>query len=96
MDDQTTRERMLDSLRDRPDTASGLAEEFSVSRGTVLTHVRHLSQTLEGTDEELLVKPPACRGCGFDGFDDRVNVPSRCPECKHENVEEPAFTVEGV
>jgi predicted Zn-ribbon and HTH transcriptional regulator len=96
MDDQTTRERMLDTLRDRPDTPSGLAEEFGVSRGTVLTHVRHLSQTLEGTDEELLVKPPACQQCGFDDFDDPVNVPSRCPDCKSESIEEPAFTVEAV
>jgi predicted Zn-ribbon and HTH transcriptional regulator len=96
MDDQTTRQRMLDALRERPDTPSGLAEEFGVSRGTVLTHVRHLSQTLEGTDETLLVKPPECRECGFDDFDDPVNVPSRCPECKSEGIEEPAFTVEEV
>jgi predicted Zn-ribbon and HTH transcriptional regulator len=96
MDDQTTRERILDTLRERPDTPSGLAEEFGVSRGTVLTHVRHLSKTLEGTDEELLVKPPECRECGFDDFDDPVNVPSRCPECKSESIEEPAFVVEDV
>ena len=94
MDEQTTRERILEALRERPDTPSGLAGEFEISRGTVLTHVRHLSETLDGTDEELLVRPPACRECGFDAFDDPVNVPSRCPECKHEGIEEPAFVVE--
>lgn len=96
MDDQTTRERILDTLRDRPETPSGLAEAFDVSRGTALTHVRHLSKSLDGTDEELLVKPPECRDCGFNGFDDPVNVPSRCPECKNEGIEEPAFVVEEV
>ncbi|MFB6071820.1 MAG: transcriptional regulator [Halobacterium sp.] len=96
MDDQTTRERILDALREQPRTPSGLAEEFSIARGTALTHVRHLSDTLENTDEELLVRPPVCRNCGFDEFDDPVNVPSRCPECKHEGIEEPAFVVEAV
>ena len=96
MDDRTTRERILDALREQPHTPSGLAEEFSIARGTALTHVRHLSESVDGTDEELLVRPPACRDCGFDGFDDPVNVPSRCPECKSEAIEEPAFVVETV
>lgn len=94
MDDQTTRQQILDVLRERPDTPSGLAEQFGIARGTVLTHVRHVSESLDGTDEELLVRPPECRSCGFDEFDDPLNVPSRCPECKHEGIEEPAFVVE--
>jgi predicted Zn-ribbon and HTH transcriptional regulator len=94
MDDQTTRERILDALREKPRTPSGIAEEFGVARGTALTHVRHISESLNGTDEELLVRPPTCRDCGFDAFDDPVNVPSRCPECKSEGIEEPAFVVE--
>jgi predicted Zn-ribbon and HTH transcriptional regulator len=94
MDDQTTRERILDALREKPRTPSAVAEEFAVARGTALTHVRHISESLDGADEELLVRPPACRDCGFDGFDDPLNVPSRCPECKSEAIEEPAFVVE--
>jgi len=96
MDDKTTRERILDALRETPRTPSALAEEFGVARGTALTHVRHLSESLDGTGETLLVRPPACRDCGFEDFDDPVNVPSRCPECKHEGIEEPAFVVESV
>ena len=94
MDDQTTRERIHAALSEGPHTPSAVAEAFDVARGTALTHVRHISESLNGTDEELLVRPPACRDCGFDGFDDRLNVPSRCPECKSESIEEPAFIVE--
>lgn len=94
MDDRTTRERITDTLRDRPDTPSGLSDVFEVSRGTVLTHVQHIARSLDDTDDELLVRPPECRNCGFNAFDEPVNVPSRCPECKHEGVEEPAFTIE--
>jgi len=91
---QTTRQRIAAHLRAQPATASALAREFEVDAATALTHVEHISRSLEETDEQLLVAPPTCVECGFDGFDDLVNRPSRCPECKSENVEEPAFRVE--
>ena len=91
---RTTRERIADRLRRAPATPSALSEAFEVTPGSALEHVRHVARSLDGADEELLVRPPACRDCGFDDFDDRLNVPSRCPECRSENVAEPAFTVE--
>lgn len=93
MDDRTTRQRIADVLRERPETVSGLAREFGLTAGDVLTHVEHIASSLDETDEELLVAPPECTECGFDGFDNLVNRPSRCPECKSESVEEPAFRV---
>ena len=91
---RTTRERMADRLREESLSASALAREFELGTSTALTHVEHIAQTLAHTDETLLVAPPVCRDCGFDGFDDLVNRPSRCPDCKSENVEEPAFRVD--
>ena len=92
--DATTRQRIADHLRDRPAAASTLATEFAVTTATALDHVEHIAQSLDSTDEELLVAPPECRDCGFSGFDDRINRPSRCPDCKSEAIEEPRFTVE--
>jgi len=89
---ETTRQRIADFLREKPAAASALAAEFDVTTGDVLTHLEHISESLD--DEELLVAVPECRECGFDGFDDLLNVPSRCPECKSEDVEEPAFSIE--
>jgi predicted Zn-ribbon and HTH transcriptional regulator len=90
---RTTRERMTDRLREEPLTAVGLAREFDVRASDALAHVQHIARTLEGTGEQLLVAPPECRDCGFDGFDDPANRPSRCPECKSENLTEPVFRV---
>jgi len=89
----TTRERMTDHLRSEALSAGALANEFDVTTAAALDHVRHIAQSLEATDEQLLVAPPECRDCGFDDFDDPANRPSRCPECKSESVEEPSFTV---
>jgi predicted Zn-ribbon and HTH transcriptional regulator len=90
----TTRERIAARLRERAATPSELAESFDVSPSTALEHARHVARSVDDTAEQVLVRPPACRDCGFDGFDDRLNVPSRCPECKSENVAEPAVTIE--
>jgi len=92
--DRTTRERMTDRLRDESRSAAALAREFDVRASDALDHVRHIARSLEETDEQLLVVPPECRDCGFDRFDDPANRPSRCPECKSENVSEPRFRVE--
>jgi predicted Zn-ribbon and HTH transcriptional regulator len=91
---KTTRERMADRLRSEALSAGSLATEFEVTTAAALEHVRHIARSLEGTGERLLVAPPTCGDCGFDDFDDPVNRPSRCPECKSEAVEEPEFTVE--
>ncbi|MEF8786823.1 MAG: transcriptional regulator [Haloarculaceae archaeon] len=91
---RTTRERIADRLRDQPLPAGTLAREFDIRAATALDHVQHIARSLDGTDEELLVAPPECEQCGFTDFDDLVNRPSRCPECKNEGVAEPVFSVE--
>jgi predicted Zn-ribbon and HTH transcriptional regulator len=101
---ETTRQRIADALREAPRTASDLAETLSLPTPTVYEHLDHVSRSVgddDGSggdesgdaDEEFLVAPPTCRDCGFDGFDDPVNEPSRCPECKSERIEEPAFVI---
>lgn len=91
---RTTRERIADALRDDSAMVSDLATEFTISRGSALSHVRHVARSVDGTDETVLVRPPTCRDCGFDAFDDPLNLPSRCPECKSEVVTEPAVRIE--
>ena len=93
-DDDTTRQRIADALRDGPETASSLSKRVGVPASAVYGHLRHVAKSVEGGGESFLVAPPECRECDFSGFDDPVNRPSRCPECRSERVEEPAFTIE--
>jgi len=89
---ETTRKQIADRLRAGPATAADIAAELSVSTSTVYDHLEHVSRSAVD-DESFLVSPPTCRDCGFDGFDDRLNAPSRCPACKSERVEQPAFVI---
>lgn len=90
----TTRERIAARLREDPATPSALATEFAITTGSALLHVEHVSRSVRKDDEQLLVAPPECRECGFSTFDDPLNVPSRCPSCTSEAIEEPAFVLE--
>ena len=90
---ETTRERIARLLRDRPMTPSTIAREVETTPANALSHVTHVARSLRGSDEQVVVAPPTCRDCGFDGFDDRANLPSRCPQCRSEAIDEPEFAI---
>lgn len=91
--EETTRERIAAALRGEALTASTLATAVGVPTPVVYDHLRHVARSLAGTDEQFLVAPPECRDCGFSDFDDPVNDPSRCPDCRSENLSEAAFKI---
>ncbi|WP_251330756.1 transcriptional regulator [Haloplanus pelagicus] len=90
----TTRERIATVLRDEAATPSELSTRVGTARNAVYDHLRHVARSLSDTDEQLLVSPPTCRDCGFDAFDDPLNDPSNCPECRSESVAEPAVRID--
>ncbi|MEY7851467.1 transcriptional regulator [Natrarchaeobius sp. A-rgal3] len=92
--DETTRQRLADALRREAATPSELAATFDLVPHAVVNHVEHVARSVDGGDEQLLVAPPTCRDCGFDDFDQLLNLPSRCPSCKSESIAEPTFTIE--
>ncbi|MFB6106125.1 MAG: transcriptional regulator [Halobacteriaceae archaeon] len=94
--DVTTRQRIRDALEAGATTPTDLAARFDVTAAAAVDHVGHVARSVAGEsgDRQVLAAPPECRDCGFDGFDDRLNRPSRCPECKSENVAEPRFVIE--
>ncbi|WP_256287924.1 transcriptional regulator [Halobellus inordinatus] len=95
-DEATTRQRIADALRAEPHGAADLSTAVGVPRSTVYHHLDHVAHSIEGSDadEQFLVAPPECRACGFDSFDDPLNDPSRCPECRSERIAEPQFVID--
>lgn len=91
---KTRRERIVDLLSVESMTASELAAAVEANTDVVLDDIRHVASSLEPTEKQLLVAPPACRECGFNRFDEPVNRPSRCPKCHCESLTDPVFTVE--
>jgi predicted Zn-ribbon and HTH transcriptional regulator len=90
--ESTTRERIAAALREGPATPGELSRRVGAPEAAVYDHLRHVGRSL--ADGRLLVAPPTCRDCGFDGFDDPLSRPSRCPECRCERLAEPTFRID--
>ena len=91
----TRRERIAELLSGTPMTPSELADELDATPAAIVDDLEHVARSVESGDGRLLVAPPTCRDCGFDGFDDPLNRPSRCPECRSESIAEPEVTIRG-
>lgn len=96
MEETTTRQRIIDALRDEPSTPRELSKQLGVPTSAIYDHVQHVARSLENDPEKLLVAPPECTECGFSGFDNPLSAPSRCPECRCERLAEPQLLVEPV
>jgi len=95
MNDSTRREQLAEVLGDRQATASELAAELDSSVSTIYQDLKHVARSMRYKDgTEFLVAPPECTNCGFSNYDDPVNYPSRCPECRSESIAEAVFKVE--
>lgn len=94
LDSATTRQRIADLLRERDATPSEVADELDTHVDSVYANLKHVSRSVESSDDRMLVAPPECADCGFSDFDDPLGRPSKCPSCKSERIEEPVLRVE--
>ncbi|AHL21930.1 putative transcriptional regulator containing an HTH domain fused to a Zn-ribbon [Thermococcus nautili] len=62
------------------------------SKKLILEDLKAIQKILRREGKVLLVKPAECRKCGFV-FRPEINIPSRCPRCKSEWIEEPRFMI---
>ena len=93
MTDTTTRQRLADRLREAPATAGQLAAAEELPESVVFDHLQHVARSV-GDGEQFLVAPPECRDCGFDDFDDPINDPSQCPDCRSGNLAPARFRID--
>ncbi len=101
MEAGTIRERISKLLEESNSFLT--VDEISVLIGEDLTpsqiyeHIRHIAKSIRrssGGKKVLLMRPPACRKCGYIFKDlGRPRKPSRCPRCKSEWIEPPAFKI---
>jgi len=93
----TRRERIISLLEERDYSPSELARALDLrGKGSVkviLEDLRAIQKIVKREGKVLLIKPAECRNCGFV-FRPEIKVPSRCPRCKSEWIEEPRFKIE--
>jgi len=93
----TRRQRIIKLLEERDYSPSELAVALELrgrgAKKTVLEDLKAIQKTLKREGKVLLIRPSECRKCGFV-FRPEINIPSRCPKCRSEWIEEPRFKIE--
>jgi len=93
----TRRQRIISLLEERDYSPSELALALELrgrgSKRLILEELRAIQRIVKREGKVLLIKPAECRKCGFV-FKPEINIPSRCPRCKSEWIEEPRFKIE--
>ncbi len=93
----TRRQRIIKLLEERDYSPSELALALDMrgkgAKKVILEDLKAIQRTLKREGKVLLIKPAECRKCGFV-FPPEIKVPSRCPRCKSEWIEEPRFKIE--
>lgn len=93
-EEETARQRLQQTLSQRPMTVRELSQACHLSEADVLLHLDHLRRSLERTGVRLTIEPPQCRACGFVFRKrSRLSKPARCPVCRHEQIKEPRFAL---
>jgi hypothetical protein len=70
-------------------TAGEISRAVRISQKEVYPHLEHIMQSLRG---DFSIVPAQCLACGFIfGKRKAVRSPSRCPLCKSEHIQDPAY-----
>ena len=99
---ESRRERILRLLREsgRPLTVHEIAAALGIPPNetkSIYEDLKHLARTIRRRSkgrEILVMVPPRCKTCGYVFKDlEEPRKPSRCPRCRGERIEPPAFTI---
>ncbi len=90
----TLRQQIIALLRVHPWDAGGLARALGISQRQVEFHLTHVRKSMEAHGERMVIGPAQCRDCGF-AFAERTRTtkPSRCPQCKSEQLAPLVFEI---
>lgn len=87
---QTTRQEIIENLKERPHTISDLSKAVGTSEKEIVEQLSHIQKA-----GALQIDPPTCIACGFEfNQRQRLKKPSRCPKCKSNRISTPSFSFE--
>ena len=90
----TIRQRIIRYLERETMTARELSKALKISEKEVIAHMDHVAKSIK-LPKRLLIQPSACQQCGFVFRSRRrFSNPSRCPECRHEGITRPEFSIQ--
>ncbi len=90
----TIREQIMELLTREESDARSASQTLGIKEKEFYSHLPHIMKTAAAQGKKLTGTPPKCLSCGFTFKErKRLSKPSRCPSCKSERIEAPAYRV---
>ena len=80
-------------LLGNPVSVTQIARSVGEHPSQVADDLRHLLRSLKHMDYRANIEPARCRASGFEFSDEKLNKPSKCPECHSTWVLEPKIGI---
>lgn len=93
----TRRQEMMEMLLQHEISAQEFCHIYRVEMWEITEELEHIKRIVPHHKKRLIMKPPFCKACGFE-FKERGKIknPSKCPNCRHERIQAPAFKIVGM
>ena len=89
----TRRQEIMEFLMGQPATLKEITIEFGGSVKEIRGDLKHIRRSIRSMHKQMYAEPLRCNDCGKETVLDKVRNPSRCPECKSENILQPRFFI---
>ena len=93
-DNKTLFEKFVDLLKENFMTPSDLEKILGINRKVLLKFLDRLNKLCKRKKLKLIIRPARCLSCGYTFNKKSIKIPSKCPKCKSEWIEEPSFHLE--
>lgn len=92
---QTIRQQIVTLLETGERTPRDLAVLLGIEERELAADLPHVVRSLRAARRRLQVRPAECLACGFVFRDRRrLTTPGRCPRCRSNRIDPPAFHLE--
>ena len=91
---KTIRQQIISRLSEEEMDVREISQAIGIREKEVYEQLPHIARTLKPQGKKLMIRPSRCKGCGYVFKDrKRFTPPSRCPRCKGEWIESPAYRI---
>jgi len=86
--------QILEMLKKSSYTAKQLADIFECDLREIIEDLEHVFKTAKMLGLRMVAQSAQCNSCGFVFKErEKLRTPSKCPECRSEDIKEPVFRI---
>ncbi len=85
---------IIEFLMEGPKTASEIMRFFQIPKKNLERKLEMIRKICKRKGWKFKFVPARCRSCGYEFSRKEIKIPSKCPRCGSEWLDEPVFWIE--